>query len=263
MYGALAGDIAGSIYEFNNIKTKEFNLYVEPRLRFTDDSVMTIAVAKSLWDTMEDNYEGLNESLIKNMHEIGKRYPYCGYGNRFYNWIMFDGTKPYYSYGNGSAMRVSECGWVGNSLNEVLKLADITASVTHNHPEGIKGAQAIAACIYLARNDWTKEDIRKYVEENFYDMDFKLDDIRNSYKFEVSCQKSVPQAIESFLESFSFDDALKNAISIGGDSDTLAAMAGSIAEAYYGVPDRVKLFVNSRLDKYLLDIIKRRVNDEQ
>ena len=263
MYGALAGDIAGSVYELNNVKTKNFGLYSAPGLHFTDDSVMTIAVAKSLWDTMENDYFGLTDALIKNMHEIGRRYPFCGYGSDFYNWIIFNGTKPYYSYGNGSAMRVSECGWVAKTLDEALDLADITASVTHNHPEGIKGAKAISACIFLARNGASKEDIFEYVNRYYYDMNFMLDDIRKYYRFETSCQKSVPQAIKAFIESFNFDDALKNAISIGGDSDTIASMTGSIAEAYYGITDRVRLFVDCHLDGYLLEIVKRRVKDEQ
>lgn len=257
MYGALAGDIAGSIYEFDNIKTKDFELYSGSGLRFTDDSVMTIAVAKSLWDSSLEDYKDLPGKLIYNMHEIGKRYPYCGYGGAFYGWIMYDGTKPYYSYGNGSAMRTSECGRIADSLEEALELAKICASVTHNHPEGIKGAQAVTSCIYLARIGESKEEIKSFIEKEFYNLNFKLDDIRDSYKFDETCQGSVPQAIEAFLESTSFDDALKNAISIGGDSDTIACIAGSIAEAYYGVPENVKIFVKTHLDRYLLDIIKR------
>lgn len=258
MYGALAGDIAGSYYKSNNIKTKEFNLYhCNERLRFTDISVLNIAVSKSLIETKDNYFIGLEKSLNENIHQIGKRYPYCGYDRLMHNWIMLDGSKPYHSYDNGSAVRVSECGWVSKSLNETLKLADITTSVTHDHPEGIKGAQAIASCIFLARNGFNKEDIFSYIHENFYNLDFSLNYIRDSYKSETSCSKSVPQAIVAFLESYNFNDSLKNAISIGGESNAIASMTGSISEAFYGIPDETKIFVECHLDNYLLDILKK------
>ena len=256
MYGALAGDIAGSCYEFNNIKTKDFVLFENRFCKFTDDSVMTIAVAKALNESKKNNYEDISEQLVKWMHEIGKRYPFCGYGNRFYNWIFGDKQKPYYSYGNGSAMRVSECGWIAKSLDEALYLAEKSAEVTHNHPEGIKGAQAVAGCIYLLKNGASKKDIYKFVEDNYYKLNFTLKDIRPAYRFDVSCQGSVPEAIVAFLESESFEDTLKNAISIGGDSDTIAAIAGSIAEAFYGVPEEIKEIVDGYFDEYLLGLIK-------
>ena len=250
MYGALIGDIAGSRFEFHNIKSKDFELFSKYDY-FTDDSVMTIAVAKALSGSKKNGYDDLEKQLYHWMHEIGRRYPDCGYGGRFYHWIMNKETKPYGSYGNGSGMRTSACAWFADSLEECLDLAKRCASVSHDHPEGIKGAKAISACIYLARMKKDRKQIEAYVKENFYDLDFTLDGIRDSYHFDVTCQGSVPQAIEAFLESDGFEDALRNAISIGGDSDTIAAMTGSIAEAYYGLPEGFREKADAYLDPYL------------
>ncbi len=256
MIGAIIGDIVGSIYEFNNIKTKEFELF-DVNCRFTDDTVMTIAVGEAL--TMCDDKEKLKEILIKTMHKYGNLYIDVGFGKYFKKWIQNRDTKPYFSYGNGSAMRVSSVGWYAKTLKEAEELAKITAEVTHNHPEGIKGAQAVAGAIFLARTGKCKEEIKKYIE-GYYNLDFTLDNIRCGYTFKVSCLESVPQAIEAFLESTDFEDAIRNAISIGGDSDTIAAITGSIAQAYYEIDEDIKETALSFLDNYLLDAYQNIVN---
>jgi len=255
MYGAIIGDIAGSRFEWKNSKTKEFELFHED-CTFTDDSVMTIAVAKALHESEKKQFTDLEKQLDFWMHQIGLRYPYCGFGGRFFEWIMSDNAEPYNSFGNGSGMRTSECAWIAESLKEALSLAERCAAVTHNHPEGIKGAKAITASIFLARSRKNKEEIRDYIGKNFYDLNFRLDEIRPSYRFDVSCQGSVPQAIEAFLEAESFEDCIRNAISIGGDSDTIAAMAGSIGEAYYGIDENLKNKADSYLDEYLRKLVK-------
>jgi type I restriction enzyme M protein len=250
MLGAIIGDIVGSRFEFDNIKTKNFKLF-DKECMFTDDTVMTLAIGKAL-----NNYKGgdFKKHLIKMMHEVGNKYLDCGYGGLFLDWIMDRETKPYNSCGNGSAMRVSSVGWHVKSLEEAKEFAKLTAEVTHNHPEGIKGAQAVATAIYLARIGEDKKAIKKYIEDNYYTLDFTLDEIRPTYDYEVTCQKSVPQAIKAFLEAESFEDAIRNAISIGGDSDTVAAITGSIAEAYYEIDEEIKDTALSYLDDYLLDI---------
>lgn len=237
MLGAVIGDVVGSIYEFINIKTKNFELF-QPNCSFTDDTVMTIAVAKALLVTKEKTGGTadklfLKKELIRQMQEYGRKYPYAGYGGMFSGWLMSENPQPYNSFGNGSAMRASPCGYIAVTLEEALELAKISAEVTHNHPEGIKGAQAAAAAIFLARCGKTKEEIGHYIEENFYILDKSLDEIRPEYCFNVSCQGTVPQAIQAFLESTDFEDAIRNAVSLGGDSDTLAAITGGIAWAYY------------------------------
>lgn len=255
MYGAIIGDIVGSRFEFNNIKTKDFKFFHED-CSFTDDSVMTIAVAKALHESKKNNYADLKEQCIKWMQEIGRRYPYCGYGGRFYKWVLIDDNPlPYNSFGNGSAMRTSECGMIAISLEEALTLAEICASVSHNHPEGIKGAKATSACIYLAKTGKSKEEIRKYVEDNFYPLDFTIDEIRPTYRFNETCQGTVPEAIECFLESTSYEDAIRNCISIGGDCDTSGAICGGIAEAYYGLSQELIDKADTYLTDYLKDII--------
>ena len=254
MYGAIIGDIVGSRFEWNNIKTKDFEFFHKDCF-FTDDSVMTIAVAKALHESKKNNYEDLEKQLDCYMHEIGKKYPHCGFGGSFYRWIMNDIHEPYNSYGNGSAMRTSECGFIADSLEEALSLAERCAAITHNHIEGIKGAKATTACIYLSREGKSKEEIREYINDNYYQLDFSLDEIRPSYSFDVSCQGSVPQAIEAFLESETFEDAIRNAISIGGDSDTIAAITGSIAQAYYGIDEKLIDEARKYLDDYLLSMI--------
>ena len=256
MLGAITGDIIGSIYEANNIKTKKFDLFTDKN-RFTDDTVMTFAVAEALMNG------GGNENFIRFMKRYGLLYPRAGYGGTFVRWLASDTTEPYNSWGNGSAMRVSSCGWIANldiPIEEGLKLtedlAKKSAEVTHNHPEGIKGAQATAVSIFFMRHGKSKNAIKEYkdklkdyIKDRFeYDLDFTIDEIRPIYRFDVSCQGSVPPAIVSFLESENFEDAIRNAISIGGDSDTIGAITGSIAEAAYGVPEDIKEKSMSYLD---------------
>jgi len=251
MIGAIVGDIAGSVYEWNNIKTKEFPLF-SPECFFTDDTVMTLAIADGLMNG------GSREAFIKAMKKYGRLYPYAGYGSRFGNWILTDDTSPYNSWGNGSAMRASPVAWAFNTLSEVEEYAEICAAVTHNHPEGIKGARATAAAIFLARTGATREEIREYIEKQYgYDLSRTLDEIRPNYRFDESCQGTVPEAIIAFLESVSFEDAIRNAISLGGDSDTLAAITGSIAEAAYGIPKDIKDKAMSILDDFLLNTCMR------
>ena len=247
MTGAIIGDIVGSRFEFNNHKFKDFTLFTSECF-FTDDTVMTLAVAKALneYENITD-LEIFKQSLVKSMHEVGVHYPDSGYGGRFYGWIMNKRKDPYNSYGNGSAMRVSPISWYAESLKEVETLAKATAEVTHNHPEGIKGAVSVAGAIYLARTGRSKAEIKEYVSK-FYKIDFTLAEIRPTYGFYETCQESVPQAFEAFFESESFEDAIRNAISIGGDSDTIAAITGSIAEAYYGISDKLKETAVSYLD---------------
>lgn len=249
MYGAMFGDIAGSIYEWDNIKTKEFELFDEFSF-FTDDTVMTIAVAQALAEC-KGNYDNLSLMAIKQMQKFGRQYPDAGYGSHFDMWLNDENPQPYDSWGNGSAMRVSPVAYFAKTLEEVKDLSYKITAVSHNHPEGIKGAEATAVAIFLALQGKSKDAIKEYIVQNYYPIDFTLDDIRPTYKFEVSCQKSVPQALEAFFESENFEDAIRNAISIGGDSDTIAAITGSIAEAYYGVSAKIKEFVGTKLDDNL------------
>ena len=256
--GALAGDMSGSPYEFNNIKTTDFPLFTEWS-EFTDDSVMTLAVADALLSSADDA-QPLSYALVESMRRLGKRYPNAGYGGRFARWLEdpLAHPRPYKSWGNGSGMRVSPVAWAFGSLELVEYVAAETAKVTHNAPEGICGAQAIAACAFMARTGCANDEIRSYVRERFgYALDFTLDDIRPTYVFDVSCQGSVPQAIEAFLESSSFEDAVRLAVSIGGDSDTIAAMTASIAQARYGVPEDIEQAVRSRLTPDLLEVNDR------
>lgn len=253
MLGAIIGDIIGSRFEWHNIKTKEFGLLDKQHNFFTDDTVMTLAVAKALINC-NGNYQNLEKEAIENIVSIGIKYPRCGYGKRFKQWLYSDDHSPYNSYGNGSAMRTSPCGIVANSLDEAIELATRISSITHNHPEGIKGAVATTVAIYLAKTGKTKEEIKKHIIDNYYNIDFTLDDIRPSYSFDVSCQGSVPQALEAFFESTDFEDAIRNAISIGGDSDTIAAITGGIASVYYGVPENIKKQIYEFLDDDLSSI---------
>jgi type I restriction enzyme M protein len=211
---------------------------------------MSAAVAKALLEYKEiDNIDEFKNELINCMHSIGVKYPNCGYGGRFYDWIMCGEREPYNSFGNGSAMRVSPVGWYANSLAEAELLAKATAEVTHNHPEGIKGAVSVAGVIFLARSGANIKKLKEYVNK-YYTIDFTIDDIRSTYQFNESCQDTVPQAFAAFFESISFEDAIRNAISVGGDSDTLAAITGSIAEAYYGI------------DNVLIDVAVSYLDDE-
>lgn len=253
MTGAIIGDIVGSRFEFRNCKSKDF-IFLTPNCFFTDDTVMTLAVAKALceYESISD-YEAFKKTLISSMHEVGNCYYDCGFGGSFYKWIVKRETTPYNSYGNGSAMRVSPVGWYAKSLKEAECIAEATAAVTHNHPEGIKGAVSVAGAIYLARNGSTMNEIKKYVSR-FYKIDFTLDEIRPTYGFHETCQDSVPQAFEAFFESTSFEDAVRNAVSIGGDSDTIAAIAGLLAEAFYGIDSTLKDAALTYLDERLLKI---------
>lgn len=276
MLGAIIGDIVGSVYEWNNIKTKDFPLFREDCF-FTDDTVMTCAVAEAIMNG------GKEDDFIDAMKKYGKMYPDAGYGARFSNWIESDNREPYYSFGNGSAMRVSPCAWVMNCgfcartgmMPSTRNLARLSAEITHNHPEGIKGAMATTDAIFMCRyffggycgdyeqsikNNPTecKRRIKDYIEKEYgYDLSQTLDEIRPRYHFNETCQETVPQAIIAFLESTDFEDAIRNAISLGGDSDTLAAITGSIAEAAYGIPDWIKDKAYSYLDESLKDVVMR------
>ncbi len=238
MLGALAGDIVGSVYEWKNIKTKDFPL-VRPDCRMTDDSVMTAAVAAALMAAGKEDLPAFQEELVQRMQWLGRRNLGLGYGPRFERWILSDDPQPYGSLGNGSGMRVSPVAWAAESLEECLALAEASAAVTHNHPDGIAGAKAVAGAVYLARMGESKQAIRDFVK-GYYPLNFTLDQIREGYQFDVSCAGSVPQAIEAFLEAEDFEDALRNAVSIGGDSDTIACMAGAVAAAYFGVPREIR-----------------------
>ncbi len=258
MIGAIFGDIVGAPYEFNNIKSKEFpfpdpNAFYTDTV-YTDDTVMTVAVADALlsWDGKDT--PAFREKLIDTMHEWGKRVPDAGYGGRFLTWVLSDSRQPYGSYGNGSAMRVSPVAWYASSLDEALVLARASAEVTHNHPEGIKGAEAVAGAIFLARTGKDKDAIRAFLSD-YYDLDFTLDEIREDYAFDETCQGSVPQALVAFLEADGFEDAIRAAVSIGGDSDTVAAITGSIAEAYYGIPDELRVQTLTYLDAPALAVV--------
>lgn len=277
MLGAIIGDIVGSVYEWDNIKTKDFPLFRDDCF-FTDDTVMTCAVAEAVMNG------GEKDDFIDAMKKYGRMYPNAGYGGRFGVWLSTDDRKPYNSYGNGSAMRVSPCGWImdcgftartGMWPTNAREIAKLSAEVTHNHPEGVKGALATADSIFLARyyfggycgdyeepiNDnpeECKKRIRKHIENEFgYDLSKTLDEIRPTYCFNETCQETVPQAIIAFLESTDFEDAIRNAISLGGDSDTLAAITGSIAEAAYGIPDWIREKAYSYLDEPLKAVLKR------
>lgn len=255
MIGAIIGDIVGSRFEWNNIKSKDFDLFTAGCF-FTDDSVMTIAVADALIRA-KGNLEILSEYAVESMQLIGRPFPDCGYGGSFYHWMYIDNPKPYGSYGNGAAMRVSACGFVAKSLEEAKALSKAVTEVTHNHPEGIKGAEATAVAIYLARSGYSIDEIQQHISTKYYPMDFTLDEIRDTYEFNETCQDTVPQALKAFFESLDFEDAIRNAISIGGDSDTLAAITGGIAEAYYGVPQDIKNKALNYLDEDLLQIVNR------
>ncbi len=247
--GAIAGDIIGSTREFNPIKTKEFDLFTKTS-NFTDDTVMTLAVANWLCEDKTSK-----EVLIKSLKYFGNAYPNAGYGGRFYNWLGQLSPEPYGSWANGSAMRVSPCVWVAESLEESQKLAKLSAVVTHNHPEGIKGALATSDAIYLSRIGASKDEIKNHVEVRYgYDLSRTLDEIRPTYTFDVSCKGSVPESIICFLEAKNFEDCIRNAISLGGDADTQAAIAGSIASAYWDVPKNIAFKSIHRLDYRLLNV---------
>lgn len=247
MIGAILGDIVGSRFEWRRIKDKEFD-FLHGDCQFTDDTVLTIAIADCILN---------NRAFEETIRSYALQYPNAGYGSMFHRWVITEGRGPYNSFGNGSAMRVSPIGFVFASLSETLEHAERSAAVTHNHPEGIKGAQATAASIFLARTGKAKEEIRKFIATEFsYNLDQTLDDIRPFYRFDETCQGSVPQAIIAFLESTSYEDAVRNAVSLGGDSDTLACIAGGIAEAFYKkIPEQYVRFVHQKLDDNLRSVV--------
>lgn len=253
MLGAIIGDIVGSRFEWHNIKTKDFDFLMRD-CHFTDDSVMSLAICEALM-SCKSSYSDLSEQTVNCMQDLGNAYPRAGYGGSFRRWLSAKNPQPYNSWGNGSAMRVSGCGFAAKSLEEAIVLARKVTEVTHNHPEGVKGAEATAVAVYLARSGSNILEIRDYINKHYYPIDFTLDSIRESYTFDVSCQGSVPQALEAFFESNDFEDAIRNAVSIGGDSDTIAAVTGAVAEAYYGIPANIRKHAITFLDERLLNIL--------
>ncbi|TVR58536.1 MAG: ADP-ribosylglycohydrolase family protein [Candidatus Competibacteraceae bacterium] len=248
MIGAIAGDIIGSVYERHPIKTTDFPLF-QPRSRFTDDSVLTVAIADALLT---------GQSYRDAVRDWGRRYPRAGYGGTFFQWLFATDPQPYHSWGNGSAMRVSPVGRAFDSEAEVLRQARLSAAITHDHPEGIKGAQATALAVYLARTGAEKATIRARIQTQFgYDLAGTVDALRPGYTFDVSCQGSVPAALIAFLDADSYEDTVRNAVSLGGDSDTLACIAGGIAEAFYGgVPEAIRAEVRARLPPDLWAVVE-------
>lgn len=256
MWGTIIGDIVGSRFEFDNHKSKNFDLLDKDYSFFTDDTVMTAAVAEAL--IMAKKKKGdLGAYAAKCLRRWGNKYPFMDYGISFEKWLFNRNAAAYNSWGNGAAMRVSPCGLAAGSLEEAMILSRRVTEITHNHPEGLKGAEAVAVAVYLAKVGKNKEQIRNYVAQNYYEINFRLDDIRESYGFDESCQGSVPQALAAFFEAKDFDDSIRNAISVGGDSDTIAAIAGGVAEAYYGVPETIRNEVVGYLDQDLLEVIKK------
>ena len=244
MIGAIFGDIAGSTYEFRPQKSKNFELLAEGSMP-TDDTVMNIAVADALlqYDNGIDDLEKFKQTLTERMHHWGNRYPDAGYGSHFGTWLKERRTKPYNSLGNGAAMRVSPVGWYADTLMDTCVLARATAEITHDHPDGIKGAVVVAGAIFLARSGEPRERIRSFAER-FYALDLTLEEIRPTYTYDVTAEGSVPHALQAFLEARDFEDAIRNAISLGGDSDTVAAITGAIAEAFFGITgERVKTVI--------------------
>lgn len=254
MLGAIIGDIVGSRFEWNNIKTKDFALFTD-KCFATDDSVMTLALAKAILESGRD-FADLPQKAVQYMQAIGRHYPDCGYGGRFIAWMFSEHPQPYNSFGNGAAMRVSAAGFAASSLEEAKLLSRRITAVTHNHPEGLKGAEATAAAIYLARTGRTIPEIRTYVDRNYYAMNATLEEIRPTYLFNATCQGTVPQALTAFVESTGFEDAIRNAVSIGGDSDTVAAICGGVAEAYYGIPHTLREKALEYLPPELLEILE-------
>ena len=257
MLGAIVGDIVGSRYEFANHRSVKFPLFNDDCFA-TDDSIMSLAVGKAITEFYKQGLE-LNEKgkqtlfdlTVHYMRKIGQLYPDCGYGGRFLHWMYCTNPQPYNSFGNGSAMRVSGAAWAASTLEEALELAKVVTAVTHDHPEGIRGAQAATAAIFMARQGKSKDEIKQYIHYCYYRLNFTIDELRPTYKFNASCMGSVPQAIEAFLESSDFENAIRLAVSLGGDSDTLAAITGSIAEAFYGVPPEIEKKAISYLDSNL------------
>ncbi len=259
MYGAILGDMIGSPYEFDRgDKTKDFDLFSDDAT-FTDDTVMTVAVGEALMDVGADAADEEIEAAVRSaMLSWGEKYPDAGYGGHFAVWLKEDDPQPYNSFGNGSAMRVSAAGWLYDSLTHTQEVARATAEVTHNHPEGVKGAEAVASAIYMARTGSSKADIKAYLTETYgYDLSRTCDEIRPTYHHVESCQETVPEAVTAFLEGTDFEDVIRTAVSLGGDCDTLAAISGSIAEAFYGVPELFIWECNARLTPDLKKVVDR------
>ena len=258
MLGAILGDMIGAPYEFDRSpKVKEFPLFSRYSA-FTDDTVMTIAVAEALMDSLGKTDEEIRKALVSSMLKWGKRYPDAGYGGMFYQWLHEKNPKPYGSFGNGSAMRVSSAGWLSDTIGETRRIARLTAEVTHNHPEGIKGAEATASAIFLARSGWSKEKIRDYITEEFgYDLSRTCDEIRPGYRHIETCQATVPEAITAFLAGEDFEDVIRTAVSLGGDCDTLTCIAGGMAEAFYGIPREIEEEGRKRLPADMLSVLDR------
>lgn len=252
MIGAIIGDIVGSVYEFDNYRSKNFTLFTN-KCFFTDDTVMTVAIANAL--IKSEKLQDVADNAVAEMQRLGRKYPYCSYGGRFSQWLRSGNPTPYGSYGNGAAMRVSPVGFFAKTLEECKTLSNEVTKVTHNHAEGLKGAECVACCVFLAKHGYDKKVLRVFAEK-YYSLDFTIDEIRDSYKFNETCQNTVPQALQAFFESESFEDAIRTAISVGGDSDTLAAITGAIAEAFYGVPGDLQ----KRAMGYLDDSLKCAVN---
>ena len=258
MYGAFLGDMIGAPYEFDRgNKSKDFPLF-KPSSQFTDDSVMTAAVAEALMNSFGKSDDEIRAELISSMQKWGRRYPNAGYGVMFKGWLAADDPQPYNSFGNGSAMRASSVGWLYNDIGSVRKAAALTSAVTHNHPEGIKGAEATASAIFLARTGKSKVQIKSYIMTEFgYDLSRTCDEIRPTYHHVESCQQTVPEAITAFLEGSDFEDVIRTAVSLGGDCDTLTCIAGSIAEAFYGVPDELVKKCRARLSEDIIEVTDR------
>lgn len=259
MYGAILGDIIGSPYEFDRSpKVKDFPLF-SLSSRFTDDTVMTLAVADAFLPVPAGASEQeIRQRLVRSMQRFGRAYPDIGYGAKFLTWLMADDPQSYGSWGNGSAMRVSSVGWLFDDLNTVLRMAELSAAVSHDHPEAVKGAQAVATAIYLARTRSSKAEIKNYIEEQFgYDLSRTCDEIRPDYRHDVSCRGTVPEAVTAFLEGQDFEDVIRTAVSLGGDCDTLTCIAGAMAEAFYGVPQALKQACREYLTEDLLAVLDR------
>ena len=254
MLGAIIGDIAGSRFEFHNNRSKDFIFFTHDCF-VTDDSIMTLSVAKAIV-ACKGNYDRVGALAVQYMQEIGRLYPDCGYGGTFRHWIFDDKPEPYDSFGNGAAMRVSACGFAARTEEEAKRLSKAVTEISHDHPEGIKGAESVSVAIFMAKNGATRQEIRRRIENDYYPLGFTLDEIRATYQFNETCQETVPQAMVAFFESVSFEDAVRNAISIGGDSDTLAAITGSIAEAYYGIEKNAEKAAMKFLDGRLRDIYR-------
>lgn len=235
MKGAIIGDIIGSIYEYNNIKTKNFPLF-QSHCFYTDDSIMTVAIAKGILYSRAKNID-LKKSLILSLRTYGQKYPFADYGIEFGKWLTSNSVQPYNSYGNGALMRCSACGWLANSEQEAIELGNLSAGITHNHPTALKACELYSKLIYLAKHGIPKDELKHITIDN-YSLP-KLDEIRNDYKYDITCDGTFPVALSAFFESIDFEDAIRNAVSIGGDTDTICAITGGLAEAHYGIPTEI------------------------